>query len=87
MNSHRWSYCPHCMAVMVICGHCGNNTCNGGSGEKCPDQCASAREWEGAKMPPVDLQFRERRERDEWAAMTQEQRQFRAQALFDEAFP
>lgn len=26
----------------VVCGHCGNNCCNGGSGDGCADRCAAA---------------------------------------------
>ena len=28
----RWEYCAHCRMEMVICGKCGNNCCNGGTG-------------------------------------------------------
>lgn len=39
------SYCSHCETDVVICGKCGNNTCNGGygvvDGVEC-DQCPSA---------------------------------------------
>jgi hypothetical protein len=48
---HKFSYCDHCERQVVLCGSCGNNTCNGGYGEvmssvpgemmKCPD-CPSA---------------------------------------------
>lgn len=48
---HRWEYCDHCETMIVICGFCGNNCCNGGYGEildsesstkiECP-HCASA---------------------------------------------
>jgi len=45
--NHTWSYCPLCKYTMVICGTCGNNTCNGGYGTinnlPCPD-CESAHE-------------------------------------------
>lgn len=47
MCEHHWEYCDHCETDVVICGTCGNNCCNGGSGEvigpepgttmKCPD--------------------------------------------------
>ena len=44
MNNYR-SYCEHCQSDVIICGKCGNNTCNGGYGEvdgvQC-DQCPSA---------------------------------------------
>lgn len=29
---HYWGYCNHCECDVVICGGCGNNTCNGGYG-------------------------------------------------------
>lgn len=32
-NSHSFSFCSHCERNTVICGSCGNNTCNGGYGE------------------------------------------------------
>lgn len=38
---HRISFCGGCDCFMIICGKCGNNSCNGGSGEvngkPCPD--------------------------------------------------
>ncbi len=41
------SYCGLCERIMVLCGVCGNNTCNGGYGEvngvDCPN-CPSAYE-------------------------------------------
>lgn len=40
LNNHRFSYCPHCQIPMIICGKCGNNSCNGGSKDECPDQCS-----------------------------------------------
>lgn len=43
--SHKWEYCGHCKHEVVICGKCGNNTCNGGhgtvDGKEC-DACESA---------------------------------------------
>jgi hypothetical protein len=42
-REHRWDVCPHC-GPMVVCGFCGNNCCNGGSNDGCPDKCASAYE-------------------------------------------
>ena len=47
MKEHYWSYCEHCDHDVVICGKCGNNTCNGGYGEvdaKECDTCPSAYE-------------------------------------------
>ena len=44
-TGNHWYYCDHCERDTVICGKCGNNTCNGGyglvDGVKC-DQCPSA---------------------------------------------
>jgi hypothetical protein len=39
---HRWEYCANCKSDMVVCGKCGNNCCNGGSNDGCPDRCAEA---------------------------------------------
>lgn len=45
MKEHYWSYCSLCDHDVVICGQCGNNTCNGGhgtvNGKEC-DACKSA---------------------------------------------
>jgi hypothetical protein len=30
---HNWFYCNQCRSWAVICGICGNNCCNGGSGK------------------------------------------------------
>lgn len=30
---HKKAYCELCERDMIICGKCGNNTCNGGYGE------------------------------------------------------
>lgn len=42
---HVWEWCDHCQRMVVICGKCGNNTCNGGhgivDGESC-DRCDEA---------------------------------------------
>jgi hypothetical protein len=32
MKPHFWDYCSLCEHDVVICGKCGNNTCNGGLG-------------------------------------------------------
>jgi hypothetical protein len=45
MKEHYWDYCHLCEHDVVICGKCGNNTCNGGYGEvdgKECDACPSA---------------------------------------------
>ena len=53
MAENRWDFCTMC-GPMVICGHCGNNCCNGGSGTDCPDRCASAYAMQ-EKGPPNEL--------------------------------
>lgn len=45
---HYPEFCYHCETIVIICGTCGNNTCNGGygtlpDGTECPD-CESAYE-------------------------------------------
>lgn len=40
---HRWADCEMC-GRMVICGKCGNNCCNGGSGEVDGVKCAACDE-------------------------------------------
>jgi hypothetical protein len=49
-HGHRVEYCSHCERGMVVCGKCGNNTCNGGygtlpDGKDC-DACPSAYEMD-----------------------------------------
>ena len=47
MVEHRWVFCDFCGCDAVICGKCGNNSCNGGYGEvdgKQCDECPSAYE-------------------------------------------
>lgn len=86
MSEHAWAFCPSCLVVMVLCGHCGNNTCNGGSGDSCPDRCASARAFEKAGEPPPALKERVLVARAEWNAMTEEQRQAHCEILFNREF-
>jgi hypothetical protein len=31
LHGHKFGFCPSC-GPMIICGYCGNNCCNGGSG-------------------------------------------------------
>ena len=45
------AYCQQCEQDVIICGKCGNNTCNGGygvlaNGETC-DECPNAYEQQG----------------------------------------
>jgi hypothetical protein len=51
MKLNYVQYCEHCQCPVVICGKCGNNTCNGGYGivDGLPcDQCPSAYEEDSA---------------------------------------
>lgn len=41
MKGHYWNYCHLCGHEVVICGECGNNTCNGGYGEVDGEECGS----------------------------------------------
>jgi hypothetical protein len=63
-KEHRWRFCPVCHCAMVVCGYCGNNCCNGGSGESCPDRCASAYDmqdkgWEDKTLIPPEILAKE----------------------------
>lgn len=33
MSTHKRRWCTECVRWVVICGVCGNNVCNGGSGK------------------------------------------------------
>jgi hypothetical protein len=58
--AHRWSFCDHCDGPMVLCGKCGNNTCNGGYGEVLGvlcDACPSAYDlMKNGTPPPLSLE-------------------------------
>jgi len=42
MKNPEWKWCQLCECAAVICPKCGNNCCNGGSREGCPDNCKEA---------------------------------------------
>ena len=46
MPKFKWIYCNICLCPAVICPKCGNNCCNGTSGENCPDNCDEAYEYQ-----------------------------------------
>lgn len=52
MKEHAWKWCPTCRNLVVICGACGNNACNGTygtvDGEKCT-ACPSAYELQASQ--------------------------------------
>lgn len=54
MSAHTWDICEMC-GPHVRCGHCGNNCCNGGSGDGCPDGCESAYVMQKARSIPHEL--------------------------------
>lgn len=64
MSGHKWFLCTMC-GPAVLCGTCGNNSCNGGIGRvggdvsrtdlpECPD-CRASWEWEKANKPPAEM--------------------------------
>jgi len=83
MVAHSWSFCSTCRCAMVHCGHCGNNCCNAGSGDNCPDKCESAYALQATGAAPEELKERERVERAAWKAMTPEQRDAVINKRFD----
>jgi hypothetical protein len=58
MDYHKWRFCTHCDHMVVICGKCGNNTCNAGhgtvDGNPC-DACESA--YELYLKPPTIIKY------------------------------
>ena len=86
MVAHSWSFCSTCRCAMVLCGHCGNNCCNGGSSDNCPDKCASAYALQATEAAPDELKERQRVERAEWKAMTPEQRDAANQKRMEEVY-
>lgn len=57
-HGHKFSYCPTCISSMIICGYCGNNTCNGGSGESCVDHCNEAYAIDAVVTHPLFYRLR-----------------------------
>ncbi len=53
-RQHRWDICEMC-GPMVRCGNCGNNCCNGGSGDGCPDKCDAAYAMQEKRSIPYEL--------------------------------
>ena len=58
LNVHKVSYCKECQCPIIVCGHCGNNTCNGMSGENCKDKCSEAYDLSDTVTYPVHLRIR-----------------------------
>ena len=74
-KNHRWFVCHMC-GQAVLCGTCGNNSCNGGIGRvggdisqrelpECPD-CRDSWEWEKVNPCPPELQAEWEANRDRW---------------------
>lgn len=54
---HEWYYCEHCSCPIVLCGTCGNNTCNGSEGcDDCKEAYKMAASREGC---PSEFSLRE----------------------------
>ena len=43
-KDHYWEWCELCEMEVVICGKCGNNTCNAGYGEVDGEECDKCEE-------------------------------------------
>jgi hypothetical protein len=46
LSSFQWKWCNQCRCAAFICPKCGNNCCNGGSGDNCPDNCQEAYDYQ-----------------------------------------
>ena len=61
-SKHSVAFCELCDTNMVICATCGNNCCNGGSGQvdgkTCPD-CDEAYEHQKIMWDNGDIEFSE----------------------------
>jgi len=53
-SGHTIDYCDHCKGFMIVCGTCGNNTCNGVYGEIDGKDCMDCR---SAYEKHVELHF------------------------------
>lgn len=58
LHGHKMSYCKMC-GPMVICGYCGNNCCNAGTGNNCKDSCKEAYEIQAVIKYPWYSQIRD----------------------------
>jgi hypothetical protein len=38
-NNHKLTFCDHCGIWMLVCGTCGNNSCNSGEGKVNGSSC------------------------------------------------
>lgn len=56
-KGHTWDICGNC-GLMVMCGTCNNNCCNGGHGEingkECPD-CSSAYDFQSEHLEEAEV--------------------------------
>lgn len=73
MIEHKWHYCEHCNAPTVLCGNCGNNTCNGV--EMC-EHCVSAYEYEKKKNAPIEMLEKEKKVNEIFAMNKEELKVF-----------
>ncbi len=63
-HGHTFLYCKLC-GPTIICGYCGNNVCNAGSGSyktgewvKCPNDCKEANEIDNMGIHPILYRIR-----------------------------
>ena len=61
MYKHYSAYCEQCETEVIICGQCGNNTCNGGVGEVNGEKCSACEEAYSIFMSGL-TQFRQGKE-------------------------
>ena len=58
---HHLSYCPHCRVPAVLCGTCGNPTCNAGYGQvdgvQCTDCPSAYKACEMWRIDPHSIRF------------------------------
>jgi len=59
LHGHKFDYCRTCDTGIIICGYCGNNCCNGGSGDNCKDDCNEAYDIQSCVNMPLWYRFRE----------------------------
>lgn len=57
MHDHKFGWCNMC-GPHIVCGYCGNNCCNGGSGDKCKDNCDEAYEIQHQIKFPFIFRFK-----------------------------
>ena len=57
-GNHKIAYCKLCRYPMIVCGHCAMNTCSGGIGDNCKDNCEEAYALFYADYYPMHMRIR-----------------------------